>query len=238
MRETEESADANPSQKKDFLIDFDDLLPGDILLFYSPNQLKLQRKISKATDSPYTHAGIFLGNREVAESNFPNGVQIRKLGEQDKAGKVIGVLRTQMVFSAARIALLKQFVQDLISNKAGYDWRGALSFEKRREKFLTEQITFLEQNYGKITSEDEFARSSYICSAFVVACYAVVGIIGESAQALYRPIVYSPGDLHRDNTFGWFLGYLTSDAENIKSADPLLHLTLWRDQQDSVWWSV
>jgi hypothetical protein len=69
----------------------------------------------------------------------------------------------------------------------------------------------------------------YFCSALAVACYTVTGVIGDIAQLLYKPEAFSPADLHEDPTFGWFLGYITADRNDILRDDPLLTTTNWRD---------
>jgi hypothetical protein len=220
---------------KGLLIDFSDLLPGDILLFRSIDQKKHQQKISAATGSRYTHAAIYLGNHEIAESNYPK-VQIRKLSDADKEKQVIGVLRSQCGFSEKRAADLRTFVKELIERDAGYDWRGALTFEQRRSDFVVNLLNNLAENYGNITTNDQLTEKSYFCSALVVACYIVAGIIDNSAQVAYKPDVFSPGDLHGDPTFGWFLGYITKEEKRIEADDPLLSIMLWKDIEGERWW--
>jgi hypothetical protein len=70
----------------------------------------------------------------------------------------------------------------------------------------------------------------------VVACYIVAGVIGDTAQVAYPPNVISPGDLHRDPTFGWVFGYIVPDGENIPADDPLMFETLWKDNLEVRWW--
>jgi cell wall-associated NlpC family hydrolase len=53
------------------LIQPGDLLPGDVLLYRPRTPNLVQKAISLATDSPYTHAAIFLGDGLMAESMFP-----------------------------------------------------------------------------------------------------------------------------------------------------------------------
>ena len=108
----------------------------------------------------------------------------------------------------------------------------------RRDGKVADQIRLrLIDLFGKVTSKEEFARQSYFCSALVVACYTISGVIEGSAEAAYPPDVFSPADLYRDPTFGWFLGYLARDADSIPADDPLMAMTLWRDHQDMRWWS-
>jgi hypothetical protein len=131
---------------------------------------------------------------------------------------------------------LRSFVDRLIAQDARYDWRGAIAFQKRRSVYIDELLNNLEKNYGRIATKNEFAKKSYFCSALVVACYTLSGIIGDNAQIVYRPDVFSPGDLHADPTFGWFLGYITQKGPNIPLSDPLLTLTLWKDNEEMRCW--
>jgi hypothetical protein len=218
----------------ELLIDFSDLLPGDILLFRSLHQTKAQKEISAATGSRYTHAAIYLGSNEIAEA-APT-VRIRTLSDADKKGQVIGVLRSQTVFSQKRAAALRNFAEELIKQGVKYDFRGALTFEHRREVFVETLLQNLQENYGKMTKKDELLQGPYFCSALVVASYILSGVIGESAHLAYPPDVFSPAELHRDPTFGWFLGYVTNAPESIPSDDPLLALARWEDHQDMRWW--
>ena len=224
-----------PITQNELRIDFSDLLPGDILLF-RPFSLKKHHKIiSTATETPYTHAAVHLGNKQIVESTSPK-VQIRKLSDVDKKNYVIAVLRSQCGFLKKREAALKHFASKLIEHGARYDWPGLLTFKERKDQFLTQLLNNLERNYGTITSEDEFVKRSYLCSALVVACYTVTGIIGDTAQQAYQPNVFSPGDLHRDPTFGWLLGYIIQKGKRVPSNDPLLETTLWRDHKEDRWW--
>jgi hypothetical protein len=218
------------------VIDFPDLLPGDILLFRSFDQARMQQRISAETGSPYTHAAIYLGNNEIAESNPGQGVPIQTLSEDDKQNQVIGVLRSQTGFLHDRAANLRSFVDELAEQGAKYDFQGARSFKERHDAFAEGLLKHLADNYGVVTPSGEFAKRAYLCSALIVACYIVCGVIGDTAEAAYHPDVFSAGDLHRDPTFGWFLGYITNEPHRIGPDDPLSALTRWADHQDDRWW--
>lgn len=58
----------------------------------------------------------------------------------------------------------------------------------------------------------------------------------ETAQLTYKADAFSPADLHEDPTFGWFLGYISSENE-VPDDDPLLNTTLWRDIDETPWWA-
>jgi hypothetical protein len=217
-------------------VDFADLLPGDILLFRPLNPDDLEERVSATTQSPYTHAAIYLGNNEIAESVSPEGVQVQKLSNAEKEAYIIGVLRSQAGFSERRVAAMRAFVDKLVAQGARYDVRGALSFQERKDEYIEKLLDTLATNYGTTISEGKLAQMAYLCSALVVACYTISGVIGDSAQVVYRPNVFSAADLHRDPTFGWLLGYIAKNGQRVPLDDPLLTVTRWQDHPKLQWW--
>ena len=118
-----------------------------------------------------------------------------------------------------------------------YDLIGALKYGKAKKQRGEDQLAFIRRNYGKVTANNEFAKQSFFCSAFVVACYSVAGVIGPSAQVAYVPDMFSPGSLHQDPTFGWLLGYLLPEGGSVPEDDPgQTQVTLWRDLMGCRWW--
>ena len=214
-----------------------DLLPGDVLLYRPLSPNVIQRAISSATGSPYTHAAIYLGAGLIAESGVPFGVTKSALQDSMQGNQCIAVLRSQLGFSGDRPSRLNEFVGAVLEDKKFYNFIAVADFSKRSAEHFSNQLEFIRENYGKVTSGDEFAKQSFFCSAFVVACYAVAGVIGETAQVAYQPNNFSPGHLSEDPTFGWLLGYLIPEGGAIPPDDPLLiQATLWRDCQDVRWW--
>lgn len=214
-----------------------DLLPGDVLLYRPRSPNIVQRNISKATGSPYTHAAIYLGDSCIAESRVPFGVTKRALKDSMQGNQCVAVLRSQLGFGADRSRKLNQFIASVLGQRKFYDFIAVARFKKRSAEYFDNQLEFVRENYGKATSHEEFAEQSFFCSAFVVACYTVVGIIGGTAQVAYQPNNFSPGKLGEDPTFGWLLGYLVPAGGAIPTDDPLLtQATLWRDCQDVRWW--
>lgn len=189
-----------------------DLLPGDVLLYRPRSPNVVQRAISSATGSPYTHAAIYLGAGIIAESGVPFGVTRSALQDSLHGSDCIGVLRSQLGFGGDRPNKLNEFVGAVMAHNRFYDFVAAATFSKRSVDYFANQLEFVRKNYGKVTSHEEFAEQSFFCSAFVVACYAVVGVIGETAQVAYQPNNFSPGHLGEDPTFGWLLGYLIPEG--------------------------
>lgn len=214
-----------------------DLLPGDVLLYRPSNPSIVQKAIVTATHSPYTHAAIYLGDGYIAESGAPQGVTKNALEASLRGSQCVAVLRSQLGFGHDRPARLVNFVDAVLKRGESYNFFAAVAFPRNSAHHFANQLKFIRENYGKVTSHEDFAEQSFFCSAFVVACYAVVGIIGETAQVAYQPNFFSPGHLYQDPTFGWLLGYLLPEDGAIPPEDPpLSQATLWRDVQDSRWW--
>jgi hypothetical protein len=187
-----------------------DLLPGDVLLYRPRRQSVVQKQISSATNSPYTHVAIHIGGNLIAESvAWPCLIGVRKntLEKSMKRSQCVGVLRSQAEFGFDRPNKLNAFVVSVLRHKKFYNLIAAYNFERDSEEYFRNQLEFIRDNYGNVTSHEKFAEQSFFCSAFVVACYSAVGIIGQSAHVAYPPNFFSPAGLYRDPTFGWLLGY-------------------------------
>lgn len=214
-----------------------DLRAGDVLLYRPLEPTFFQSKISKATESPYTHAAIYLGDGMIADSGVLNGVTRSEFEASTGGSQCIAVLRSQSVFDDDRAKALNAFVNSVCGAKRSYDFVSAITFTKRSEAYFANQLDFIRDNYGTSKTAGEFAEQAFLCSAFVVACYAVVGIIGDTAQAAYQPQYFAPGHLVEDVTFGWLLGFLVPEGGSVPADDPLLiRATKWRDHQGSRWW--
>ena len=146
---------------------------------------------------------------KVLEAGDPK-VEVRRLSDLDKEDNIIGVFRTQMGFLDGRIAELRHFADALVRNDAEYDWTGIRNFRQVKNQLEEELLEILDRDYGKVLTKDELERRSYFCSALVVACYIVCGVIGDTAQLAYKADAFSPAVLHEDPRFGWFLGYIKS----------------------------
>ena len=64
------------AQQPDVHLSIADLVPGDLLLYRSLGQKLHQRLISRFSESPYTHAAIYLGDGKVAHSVTHGGIKI------------------------------------------------------------------------------------------------------------------------------------------------------------------
>ena len=208
------SESTNPPNS-DLILKSSDLLPGDVLIYRSRDPNIVQRSIAEATNSPYTHAAIYLGDGHIAESGAPCGVTKNTLGDSLLGSQCVAVLRSQLGFGHDRPTKLNEFVAAVLESGKFYNLIAAATFPKRSADYFANELDFVRKNYGKVTSHEEFAEQRFFCSAFVVACYAVVGIIGETAQVAYKPNFFSPGHLYQDCIFGWLLGYLLPEDGSI-----------------------
>ncbi|RVH78123.1 hypothetical protein CN203_11550 [Sinorhizobium meliloti] len=217
------------------IIELSDLLPGDILL-YKPSSAQLhQAAISRSTNSPYTHAAIYVGDGEIAESNVRSGVKKNPVEGILDGAEYVAVLRSQCGFGGDRPRLLTEFVDAVVKEARFYDIATAARFVAKSRKYFAAQLQFISDNYGKYSTTEEYARKRFICSAFVVACYTVVGIIDSSAQVAYVPEHFSPGHLSTDSSFGWLLGYLVPEGVTVPNDDPCRFKGAWIDI-GTEWW--
>jgi hypothetical protein len=213
-------------------INFGDLLPGDVLIYRPLVPDENENRIAQVTGSPYTHAAIYLGENEIAEAIMPNGVMINPLETSLQSSAYAAVMRSQCGWSEERVVELRVFAEKVAANAIPFHRRGLVRFSAVSESFFDNQLTIISERFGDFKTVDQLAAASYFCSGFVTACYAAVGIIGNSAQVVYPAEVYSPKHLYEDPTFGWLLGYLLTPGANVPLDDPTLKVTRWADIDD------
>ncbi|WP_288142192.1 hypothetical protein [Mesorhizobium sp.] len=211
------------------ILNFGDLLPGDVLLYRPLSPNKNEERISKVTDSPYTHAAIYLGANKIAEAITPDGVMINPLDTSLDGSMYAAVMRSQYVWGPERVAKLIEFAQNVAEAGVPFHRRGLVCFSEVSQSFFDKQLAIVSAKYGEFKTVEQLAAGSYFCSGFVTACYEAVGIIDETAQVAYPAEVYSPKHLYEDPTFGWLLGYLVPPGASIPSDDPTLTVTRWVD---------
>ena len=146
-------------------------------------------------------------------------------------------MRSQLGFGGDRLRKLNEFVDAVLESGNFYNLIAVLNFKEASTEYFDNRLEIVRDNYGKLTSTEEFAQQRFFCSAFVVACHLVAGVIGPKAQIAYLPDAFSPGSLYQDPTFGWLLGYLVPEGGSVPSDDPTLsQATLWRDLPRERWW--
>jgi len=220
------------------IVQLSDLLPGDVLLYRPRQPDGLQRRVSAATDSPYTHAAIVIEDNQIAEALIPDGVGRSALDQSLEGSVCVAVLRSQAGFGKERQAKLHAFVDAVISQRVPFHRQAVINFGDASRVFFDNQLDHVRDNFGRYSTAEQLAAKSFFCSGFVVACYQAVGIIDNSAQVAFPPEFFSPAKLYQEATFGWLLGYLIPQGGFVPPDDPLMnHATLWRDIEEKPWWA-
>lgn len=220
------------------IIQLSDLLPGDVLLYRPRQPDGLQRRVSAATDSPYTHAAIVIEDNQIAEALIPDGVGRSALSQFLEGSVCVAVQRSQMGFGKERRAKLREFVDAVIAQKVPFHRQATINFGDASKVFFDNQLDHVRDKFDQYSTAEQLAAKSFFCSGFVVACYQAVGIIDSSAQVAFPPEFLSPAKLYQDPTFGWLLGYLIPQDGFVPPDDPVMkHATFWRDIEEKPWWN-
>ena len=99
-----------------------------------------------ATNSPYTHAAIYIGGDEIAESvAWPCLVGVRKTTAEKSIVKsqCAGVLRSQAGFGHDRPTKLADFVGSVLQRKKFYNLITAGDFETASKEYFTNHLEFI-----------------------------------------------------------------------------------------------
>jgi hypothetical protein len=195
---------------------------GDILVCRPHTLDVIGKKIATRSGSPYTHAAIYLGTGEVGEASPGRGVCITRLAALCARYAHVAVLRHPDAFTHDRPARLRDFIQKLVSRRAGYSYYGAGRLDVRRRKRDDEMLDRI-QRYFKRGQILKWKSKSYFCSQLAVACVIDSGFVAESAVALYPPDSFYPGEFFRDPTFGLRVGFLARSATYQVPPDDPLH---------------
>jgi hypothetical protein len=202
---------------------------GDILVCRPDTFDAIGKRIVKQSKSSYTHAAIYLGGGEVAEARPGHGVCLSRLGELSARYAHVAVLRHPDAFTHDRPARLRDFIQKLISRRAGYSYYGAGRLHAERGKRDEEMLDRI-RSYFVRGQPLKWKSRNYFCSQLVVACLIDSGFLAESAVAVYPPHSFYPGDFLLDPTFGLRVGFLARAATyQLPADDPFLCCRLGGD---------
>lgn len=230
------------------MLKISDVWPGDMLLCrgrmdgVSPSAW-VRQEIANATTSPYTHAAIARRDGEIADARILQGVCVRHLDTLIEESNHIAVFRMHPgLWTNQTLDALQHFTNALHAQSIGYNHRPfwkwiPMSIEERRLSWKR-----LRENHELGIQEELFRYfdegppvpsnpyRSYFCSELVVACINHCGLIDQSAAVIYKPEVHAPGDLVKDPTFGFLVGFLSSTpSSEVPNNDPLLNATRYRD---------
>lgn len=206
------------------LIDTSTVRAGDVFLHYRAKRKGITYVIESATGSPYTHASIYLGDGLLAEASPPKVCKtplIKAMADDSH----IAVFRSQCGFGPDRATRLNAFIDQLIQQSTWYDLLGLVGFSSRKELHESTQLDRLHEFFENNAPQHTLTNRPFFCSALVVACYCVVGIIDDCAAVIYSPDVYSPGALGTEPTFGHIFGYLAPAGYEVPADDPFINNT-------------
>ena len=177
-----------------------DLEPGDLLVGYSHLYAG-----EYGGETGYSHAAIHIGAGEVLESDG-QGVQINDIDHVHLAYDHLAVLRTEDMWSPARISRLRAFAQTHVGKR--FNAKGVSELEAVRVQSIQALHRDLEKYFLTRHRMVNPSRELYFCSELVSAAFIDAGVISESAALCFRPETLTPGDLMKDKAFGFFVGYL------------------------------
>ncbi len=194
---------------------------GDVLLCYGEG--KKGNKITKKTNSDYSHAAICYSAGEVVESGG-GFVQKVPLAEVVSHYSHVAVFRNYVAWSSQKVAAMNIFLDNVIASKCKYNMIGVLKFVRNKEEHELTLPEKIEAYFRGSHEPDSFSKEKYFCSELVADCFAASGFLDPSAAVVFKSDTYAPGDLGREVTFGTFVGYLTfGDASDIPEDDEFIN---------------
>ncbi len=224
--------------------DSSQLQPGDVLLCrgktegVSPSAY-VSSQIAAATSSPYTHAALYLGNEEIVDARVLQGIRVRQLTELIADTQYIAAMRQPGVWDSDRVDRLKAFAKGLNELGAKYntdafaryvlepELNRKVIWEAHRQAHQDTVMAQIEALFAGPPSPRENPLRKYFCSELVVAAFVHVGYLERGADVIYDPGHMAPGDIPRDHTFGYLVGYMAKGAPfDVPSDDPLLGTAL------------
>lgn len=196
------------------LISLKELKPGDIFLCYSGKKLDpIRGAINKVTGSPYSHSGIYLGNRFVFESVVVEGVKKTKIRDFIGRYSHVAVFRQPDAWHQKNVDALNLFAKRVLERDARYNLSGIVRFTSLVRQHSKDLMRSLEDYFSGRATPRPTIKEKYFCSELVADCFADVGFIAPSAAMVYRSDAISPVALASDPTFGTFVGYTSLDGE-------------------------
>jgi hypothetical protein len=211
---------------------------GDVLLCRGNTEgvsvkAHVSSAISATTSSPYTHAAMYLGDGKIVDARVLQGILVRPLVDLIASTTYIAALRQPGAWDAARVEELRIFAEELHGTKYNVDAfksyvlkfprNRQLKWEAQRSAHQDSLMEKIEAAFANLSPPSEDTSRRYFCSELVVAAFAKVGYLGKGADVIFDPAYMAPGDIPRDNTFGFLVGYLAKGSPfDVPSDDPLL----------------
>ncbi|TSA30388.1 MAG: hypothetical protein D4R65_13285 [Verrucomicrobiaceae bacterium] len=195
----------------DHIIQPSDLKSGDILLCVGTGQLA--SIVTARTKSSYTHSAICYSPAEVGHIHVT--VEKVPIGEFIQVFKYIAVFRAPDFWTEQRISKLREFIDGKVGPGTTYDDEAARSLMKRQKAHQIESFEKLREHFEDGMPEPEHNKAKYVCTEFVTACLAEVGIWGDGMKTGYQPNTLHPGNQGHDASFGYLVGFLRDDPATV-----------------------
>lgn len=191
------------------ILELDQLEAGDLLVCVIRGSRA--QEVAEATGSKYTHAGICYSSTEVVHMTM-NGIEKVAVDQFLRATRYAAVLRNPSIWNSANLKLVRDFLDGCLANHRSYDLAALDTFSIRRDDHRLNLLDNLYAHFEKGLKPHDHRKLKYLCSELVVATFVEVGVIHPSAAIVYQCDAYSVGDLVRDPTFGYLVGYLKADG--------------------------
>ena len=198
------------------ILELDQLEAGDLLVCVMPGTRVQQ--VERATQSKYTHVGICYSSTEVVHMRT-SGIEMVAVSQFLRAKHRVAVLRNPHIWTSAKLQLLRGFLDNCLANHRSYDEAALDSFSARRDEHRLNLLDRLYAHFENGLPPKDHRKLEYLCSELVVAAFVEAGVIQPSAAIVYQCDTYSVGDLVRDPTFGYLLGYLKTEVRGVIPSD-------------------
>lgn len=181
-----------------------DLLPGDVLLHEPGRRRWYEKGIALATNSPFTHASIYLGDNRIAEARLPR-VRVCGIARPMRRERQLCILRQPMGLHADQVAALHAFVDAALQRNARFDYTFPLVYYGSR---LARHVMPTPRSPVAHDPLPPANRARYFCTSFVVDAFRAMGLIDRTEARPYRLSSLSAADFLADEKFGGVVGYL------------------------------
>lgn len=197
-----------------------DLEFSDILLC-SGNTKYISDKIKKETSSNYTHAAIYIGNKEIAHSTMAKGVHTDDIQNLIEGSNYIAILRQKDLWSYNRCVKLKAFISKSSSKSlSNYNFKGIKDFKKNKLKHIANNTNELDEYFESGIRSNK--TDKFYCSQFIMECLCAIEYLDDSVLVAYGSHVVSPSDLINQNNCGFFYGFINPKKNTIPNDDEML----------------
>ncbi len=214
-----------------------DLRPGDVLVWYAPDNGskddKTHAAIREATEGAYSHVGIYLGNDTSIDAG-PDGIHKTQLNDLIAAFESGDVLRYRGLGKRVSTVLEKacSFEGYAYAKSDAYEmpFRRAAYRAKANGKKITKLIELIGVYLLRKRLKSGPPQGQIYCSQMVIEAYGAAKIYADDA---IRSAAVSPNDLIEDGDFE-YMGFLSNKCQpqrhslDINADVPRKERAIWR----------